>query len=100
MADKNEIIESEQPQVANLSQVNAEMVKAELVRMHQSAAQTIQSEDVELSQSAGANVTATNVTTRQSALDLCRRRRLPRRGVGWRLPGLRQCPLMGRQAWS
>jgi len=70
MIEPNSSSEIEQPQVTNLSQVNVGVLKAELVRMHQSAAEEIQAEDMELDQSAAANVTAGNLTTRLSAIAL------------------------------
>ena len=59
---------SGQSQVANLSQVTVETVKAELVRMHQSSAGEIQAEDVELNMSSAASVNSARVSTRTSAI--------------------------------
>ncbi len=58
----------EQTQVANLSHVTLETVKAELVRMHQSSATEIQAEDVELNMSSAANVNSARVSTTTSAI--------------------------------
>ena len=58
----------EQSQVANLSQVTVETVKAELVRMHQSSAGEIQGEDVELNMSAAASVNSASVSATSSAI--------------------------------
>jgi hypothetical protein len=59
---------SEQPQVANLSQVTVETVKAELVRMHQSSAGEIQAEDVEMNMSSAASINSARVSTKSSAI--------------------------------
>lgn len=59
---------SEQTQVANLSHVTVETVKAELVRLHQSSAGEIQAEDVELNMSSAANVNSARVSTTTSAI--------------------------------
>jgi hypothetical protein len=61
---------SEQSQVANLSQVTVETVKAELVRMHQSSAGEIQAEDVELNMSAATNINSAHASTKESAIAL------------------------------
>lgn len=58
----------EQSQVANLSHVTVETVKAELVRMHQSSAGEIQAEDVELNMSAAASVNSARVSARTSTI--------------------------------
>jgi hypothetical protein len=58
----------EQSQVANLSQVTVEKVKAELVRMHQSSAREIQAEDVELNMSSAASINSARVSTTTSAI--------------------------------
>jgi len=68
MSDLTAMPESEPSQVTNLSRVNADSVRAELVRMHQSAARSIDSEDAELNLSAALNVYAGNVTASRSAL--------------------------------
>ena len=59
---------TDQPEVINLSQVDAGAVTAEMVRMHQSNAETIQSDDVEMSQSAAVVVNAQSLTARQVAM--------------------------------
>jgi hypothetical protein len=69
MAEESKLPEvSEQSQVANLSQVTVETVKAELVRMHQSSAGEIQAEDVELNMSSAASVNSARVSTTTSAI--------------------------------
>jgi hypothetical protein len=69
MAEESKLPEvSEQSQVANLSQVTVETVKAELVRMHQSSASEIQAEDVELNMSSAASVNSARVSTTTSAI--------------------------------
>ncbi len=57
-------------QVTNLARSSAELVKAELVRMHQSAAQEVSADEVELRLSAAAGITAEQVDTLQSALGI------------------------------
>jgi hypothetical protein len=69
MAQESNLPEvSEQSQVANLSQVTVETVKAELVRMHQSSAREIQAQDVELNMSSAASVNSARVSTTTSAI--------------------------------
>ncbi len=69
MAEESNLPEvSEQSQVANLSQVTLETVKAELVRMHQSSANEIQAGDVELNMSSAAKVNSARVSTTTSAI--------------------------------
>ncbi|HEY6072415.1 MAG TPA: hypothetical protein VIV15_03250, partial [Anaerolineales bacterium] len=58
----------EESLVTNLAHSAADLVHADLVRMHQSSAQEITAEEVELHQSAAAQVQATRVTTHESAL--------------------------------
>jgi len=70
MTEQYSFPENDQPQVTNLSQVDVETVKAELVRMHQSTAQVINSEDVELSNGAALEVNAANVMARQAGFAL------------------------------
>jgi len=60
--------ESNESQVANISQTNVQTVHAEMVRMHQASADTINANEVELEQSAAAHVQASSVSTHQSAL--------------------------------
>ena len=62
--------ENDQSQVSNLSHVDVELVKAELVRMHQSSAQSIEAEDVELGMSAAVDVKASNAAVRDSIVGL------------------------------
>ena len=61
MSNQTSLPESDQPQVTNLTQASAEMVKAELVRMRQSAAQSIEAEEVELHMSAASDVKASRL---------------------------------------
>jgi hypothetical protein len=58
------------PQVTNLSQSSADLIQAELVRMHQSSAGEIDTDEAELNMSAAANVKATTVTSHESAIAL------------------------------
>jgi hypothetical protein len=59
---------TDQPEVVNLSRVEAGAVTAEMVRMHQSMAETIQSDDVEMTQSAAAVVNAQSLSAQVVAL--------------------------------
>lgn len=60
--------ESNESQVANISQTEVQTVQAETVRMHQASAETINANEVELEQSAAAHVQASSVSAHQSAL--------------------------------
>lgn len=62
--------ESDQPQVNNVTQARVEYVKADRVRMHQSAAQTIEAAEVELHQAAAADVKAVKVSAHEAALGM------------------------------
>ncbi|HEX2698364.1 MAG TPA: hypothetical protein VHM28_11710, partial [Anaerolineales bacterium] len=62
--------DSELSQVTNLSQVEVDIVDAELVRMHQSAAREVAAGEAELNMSAAAEVKADKLESRQSALAL------------------------------
>jgi len=69
MSEESSLPESsEQSQVANLSHVDVETVRAELVRMHQSGASEIQAGDVELNMSAAASINSARVSTNTSAI--------------------------------
>ncbi len=60
----------EESLVTNLAHSDADLVQADLVRMHQSSAQEITAEEIELHQSLAARVQATRITTHESALGL------------------------------
>ena len=59
---------SEESQVSNISQTEAQIVHAETVRMHQASAETINAKQIELEQSAAVHVQADSVSTHQSAV--------------------------------
>lgn len=58
------------PQATNLAQSSADLVQAELVRMHQSAAQEIDADEVEFHLSAALNVKAETVSAHETAIGL------------------------------
>jgi hypothetical protein len=60
----------ETPQVTNLDRSSAEVIEAELVRMHQSAVQEITADEVDLHQAAALDVTAAEVSAHEAALGL------------------------------
>ena len=68
MIEPEESSESDQRQVANISQDSVPSVHAELVRMHQAAAETIQANEVALQQSAASDVRANSVSAYQAGL--------------------------------
>lgn len=64
--DTNQSEETELPQVANLSQVSAENVKAELVRTNQTAIQKLEAEEIELNISAVATAQTNDLSLNDS----------------------------------
>ncbi len=60
--------ESDEAQVANISQTDVRDVNAESVRMSQADAETISANNVEMTQSAAGSVKATHISARQSAM--------------------------------
>jgi len=70
MSDPNPapVESADQPEVVNLSQVDAGVVTAEMVRMHQSSAETIISDDVEMNVAAAGAVTAQTLSAQRSLI--------------------------------
>lgn len=71
MTDINPALEEnpeETPQVTNLETSGVEVIKAELVRMHQSAAQEVTADEVELHQSAAGVVKTGSLSAYEAAM--------------------------------
>ena len=67
MIEPEELPESESPQVADISQVDVQTVRAELVRMNQSASGELTADEVAMQQSAAGRMSADEVSLHQSA---------------------------------